>query len=53
MYVNRKSGGLCNSSKGRRGYGLSGRANRDAEVKNLAVHDVVNPTVDENILEGF
>lgn len=53
MYVSRKSGGCCNSSKGRRGYGLSRRANRDAEVVNFSIHDVVDPAVDENILESF
>ena len=53
MHLSRKSGGFCNRRKGRRRYSLSRRANRNAKVINLAVHDVINPTVDENIMDGF
>jgi hypothetical protein len=52
-HVGRKSGGFCNRRKGRRRYNFSRRANRDAKVINLSVHDVINPTVNENIMNGF
>jgi len=53
VHVSRKNGGFCNRRKGRRRYSFSRRANRHAKVVNLSVHDVVNPTVDENIVDGF